>query len=88
MENAAAIRQGRIASFEEIAASEGQGERHIRLLAPLAFVSPRITAAIVDGSAPADLTVTGLTQALVGRAGAERRAPAIKTPNAPSPLYP
>jgi hypothetical protein len=43
---------------------EGQGERHIRLLAPLAFVSPRIIAAIVDGSAPADLTVTGLARAL------------------------
>jgi branched-subunit amino acid ABC-type transport system permease component len=34
------------------------------LLAPLAFVSPRIIAAIVDGSAPADLTVTGLARAL------------------------
>ena len=58
------IRLGRIASFGEIAKREGQGERHIRLLAPLAFVSPRIIAAIVDGSAPADLTVTGLARAL------------------------
>jgi site-specific DNA recombinase len=58
------IRLGRIASFAEIATREGQGERHIRLLAPLAFVSPRIIAAIVDGSAPADLTVTGLAKAL------------------------
>ena len=58
------IRLGRIASFAEIAKREGQGERHIRLLAPLAFVSPRIIAAIVDGSAPADLTVTGLARAL------------------------
>jgi hypothetical protein len=48
----------------EIAKREGQGERHIRLLAPLAFVSPRIIAAIVDGSAPADLTVTGLAKVL------------------------
>jgi site-specific DNA recombinase len=40
------------------------GERHIRLLAPLAFLSPRIIAAIVDGTAPADLTVTGLAKAL------------------------
>ena len=38
--------------------------RHIRLLAPLAFLSPRIVAAIVDGTAPADLTVTGLAKAL------------------------
>jgi site-specific DNA recombinase len=43
---------------------EAQGERHIRLLAPLAFVSPRIIAAIVDSTAPADLTVTGLAKTL------------------------
>jgi site-specific DNA recombinase len=58
------IRLGRIGSFAEIAEREGQGERHIRLLAPLAFLSPRIIAAIVDGTAPADLTVTGLAKAL------------------------
>jgi hypothetical protein len=58
------MRLGRIASFAEIAAREAQGERHIRLLAPLAFLSPHITAAIVDGTAPADLTVTGLAKAL------------------------
>jgi site-specific DNA recombinase len=56
------IRLGRIASFAEIAKRESQGERYIRLLAPLAFVSPRIVAAIVDGTAPADLTVTGLAK--------------------------
>jgi site-specific DNA recombinase len=58
------IRLGRIASFAEIAQREGQGERHICLLAPLAFVSPRIIAAIVDGTAPADLTVTDLARRL------------------------
>jgi len=58
------ISLGRIGSFAEIAKREGQGERHIRLLAPLAFLSPRIIAAIVDGTAPADLTVTGLAKAL------------------------
>ena len=58
------ICEGRIASIAEIAEREAQGERHIRLLAPLAFVSPRIIAAIVEGSAPADLTVTGLAKAL------------------------
>jgi hypothetical protein len=58
------IRLGRVASLTEIAEREGQGERHIRLLAPLAFVSPRIIAAIVDGTAPADLTVTGLAKTL------------------------
>jgi site-specific DNA recombinase len=58
------IRLGRIASFAEIAEREAQGERHVRLLAPLASVSPRIIAAIVDGTAPANLTVTGLAKAL------------------------
>jgi site-specific DNA recombinase len=58
------IRLGRIASFAEIAEREVHGERHIRLLAPLAFLSPRIIAAIVDGTAPADLTVTGLAKTL------------------------
>jgi hypothetical protein len=55
---------GRITSFAEIAKKEGKVERHIRLLCPLAFVSPRIIAAIMDGSAPADLTVTRLAQRL------------------------
>jgi site-specific DNA recombinase len=58
------IRLGRFASFAEIATREALCERHIRLLAPLAFLSPRITAVIVEGIAPADLTVTGLAKAL------------------------
>ena len=58
------IRLGRLASFAEIAEREAACERHIRLLAPLALLSPRIIAAIVDGAAPADLTVTGLAKAL------------------------
>ena len=58
------IRLGRIACLADIAEREGQCERHIRLLAPLAFVSPRIVTAIVDGTAPADLTVTALAKAL------------------------
>jgi site-specific DNA recombinase len=59
-----AIRLGRFATFAEIANQEALCERHIRLLAPLAFLSPRITAAIVNGTAPAALTVTGLAKAL------------------------
>src|SRR5262249_35535024 len=55
---------GRIASFAGIAAREGKVERHIRLLAPLAFTSPQIIAAIVEGTAPAELTVTGLAKSL------------------------
>jgi site-specific DNA recombinase len=58
------IRLGHVGSFSEIAGREYKGERHIRLLAPLAFVSPRIIAAIAAGTAPADLTVTGLAKAL------------------------
>jgi site-specific DNA recombinase len=58
------IRLGRCASVAEIAERENRVERHIRLLAPLAFLSPRIIAAIADGTAPADLTVTGLAKAL------------------------
>ena len=58
------IRLGRIASFAGIAEREAVGERHIRVLAPLAFLSPRIIAAIADRTAPADLTVTGLAKAL------------------------
>jgi hypothetical protein len=49
-------------SFAEIAEREAQGERHIRLLVPLAFLSPRIVVAIVNGTAPADLTVSGLAK--------------------------
>ena len=43
---------------------EGKAERHIRLLIPLAFVPPRIVAAILDGTAPAGLTANGLARAL------------------------
>jgi site-specific DNA recombinase len=58
------IRFGRVGSFAEIAQHEGQGERHVRFLAPLAFVSPRIIEAIAAGSAPSDLTVTALAKSL------------------------
>jgi site-specific DNA recombinase len=58
------LMEGRVNSFEEIARSENKVERHIRYLAPLAFVSPRIVEAIANGSAPADLTVTTLARAL------------------------
>ena len=59
-----AILAGRIASFEDIAAAEGLAERHVRRLAPLAFLSPRIIAAIADGDAPVGLTVSRLTHVL------------------------
>ena len=59
-----AVLAGKTASFDEIAAAEGFAERHVRRLVPLAFLSPKIIQAIADGTAPAGLTVSGLTQAL------------------------
>jgi hypothetical protein len=59
-----AIVAGGTESFDDIAAAEGLAERHVRRLAPLAFLSPRIIEAIADGAAPAGLTVSRLTQAL------------------------
>jgi site-specific DNA recombinase len=50
--------QGRVGSFSEIAMRGGKVERHIRLLAPLAFVSPRLVSDIVEGVSLSDLTVT------------------------------
>jgi site-specific DNA recombinase len=58
------LAQGRTATFAQIARREGKVERHVRLLAPLAFLSPRIVAAIIDGTAPANLTATSLARAL------------------------
>jgi len=58
------LAHGRAASFAVIARREGKVERHIRLLASLAFVSPRIVSALLDGTAPADLTLTKLARAL------------------------
>jgi site-specific DNA recombinase len=58
------LAHGRAASFAAIARREGKVERHVRLLAPLAFVSPRIVSALLNGTAPADLTLTMLARAL------------------------
>src|SRR5262249_49341856 len=56
--------EGRVSSFAEIAEREHKVERHIRLLAPLAFLSPRIISEIIDGAVCPDLTVTGLAKGL------------------------
>jgi DNA invertase Pin-like site-specific DNA recombinase len=58
------LAHGRAASFAAIARREGKAERHIRLLTPLAFLSPRIVSALLDGTAPANLTLTQLARAL------------------------
>jgi site-specific DNA recombinase len=51
-------------SFGAIARREGKAERHVRHLAPLAFVSPRIITAVIDGTAPTGLTATALASRL------------------------
>jgi hypothetical protein len=58
------ITAGKIDSLDEIAARENIVERYVRRLSALAFLSPRIIRSIMDGTAPADLTVARLTQAL------------------------
>jgi hypothetical protein len=58
------LAHGRVASFAVIARQEGKIERHVRLLAPLAFLSPRMVSDLLDGTAPAHLTVRTLARAL------------------------
>ncbi len=55
---------GRLKSLADIARQEGKVERHVRLLAPLAFVSPQLVSAIAAGTAPATLKVTSIAEAL------------------------
>jgi len=76
------LRLGRVASFAEIAVRESPGERYVRQLASLAFVSPRVVTAIVEGRLRADLTVSGLARAVatfLGRAGTARRVRSVKS---------
>ena len=56
--------EGRAASLAEIAKREGKVERYVRFLTPLAFLSPRVISAILNGSAPISITVTGLAKSL------------------------
>ena len=58
------ILDGKMASFDEVAAAENLGERYVRRLAVLAYLSPKIIKAIADGVAPNGMTVSGLTMAL------------------------
>jgi site-specific DNA recombinase len=50
--------------FGALAKHEKLAERHVRFLAPLAYLSPRVIQAIAEGRAPADLTVTRLARNL------------------------
>ena len=56
--------EGRVQSFDEIVDREQKVVRHIRFLVPLAFLSPRIVAAIANGDVPAGVTVSGLVRSL------------------------
>jgi len=58
------LANGRVGSLAVLARREGKLERHIRLLLPLAFLSPRIVSGLLDGTAPAGLTITALARAL------------------------
>ncbi len=58
------ILSDKTASFDDIALSEALAERHVRRLAVLAFLSPKVVRAIADGAAPSGVTVSSLTQAL------------------------
>ena len=60
-------------SFAEITNQEGKVERHVRFLAPLAFVSLQIISAIIDRSALADLMVTELAKAAAHYWAKQRR---------------
>jgi hypothetical protein len=58
------LAHARAASFAVIARREAKVERHIRLLVTLAFLSPRIVSGLLDGTAPANFTITALARAL------------------------
>jgi site-specific DNA recombinase len=58
------LAHGRLGSFAVLARREGKVERHIRLLVPLAFLSPRLVSALLDGTAPAGLTIKAFARAL------------------------
>jgi hypothetical protein len=59
-----AVRSRKVESFDEIAAQEGVVVRHVRRLAPLAFLYPKVLNEIADSVAPAELTVSQLSEAL------------------------
>jgi site-specific DNA recombinase len=54
----------RVNDSATIARNESLSERYIKLLAPLAYVSPRVVEAIVAGRASSDFTVSSLARGL------------------------
>ena len=53
-----------VTTFADIAREEGCVERHVRFLAPLAYLSPAVIKASHDGRAPAELTISALARRL------------------------
>jgi site-specific DNA recombinase len=53
---------GRVRSLEELATRDGITRRYIRRLIDLAFLSPRIVDAILEGRQPVTLTATRVTE--------------------------
>ena len=57
-----ALISGEAASFADIAQSENLAERHVRVFAALAYLSPRVVQEIVDGRVRAGTTVRDLAK--------------------------
>ena len=55
---------GTAAFAREIAAREGVNERYVRRLIPLAFLSPQIVEAIIEGRQPVSLTGEALSRGI------------------------
>jgi len=53
---------GRTRSLQELAKRDGISRRYIRRLVGLAFLSPRLVKAILQGRQPVELTATRLTE--------------------------
>jgi len=53
---------GRVRSLEELAKRDGISRRYIRRLVDLAFMSPRLVDAILQGRQPVALTATRLSE--------------------------
>ena len=56
------VLSGRVPSIRAIARQEKIAPRYVRDVLPLAFLSPRIVEAILEGRQPPDLTLIGLTR--------------------------
>jgi site-specific DNA recombinase len=56
------LASGRVRSLQELARRDGISRRYIRRLACLAFLSPELVEASLQGRQPVELTATRLTE--------------------------